>query len=220
MQDARLAGTIDQLVGRLRPVRRLRPPLQRVLVWLAALVLLAAAAYLILEGNLSLLNRRSYVLPALIASLATAVLAAIAALELSLPDRSSAWALLPLPSLLLWVLFSGLGCLAELGDGTAWGTSWTEIRECLLVILGTSIPLAVLLILMLRRARPDRAIRVAIIAGLACAAAAGSILIIVHSHNSSVLDLLVHAACVSGIIAANALFGGRILRRTQLREAA
>ncbi|MGD9738474.1 MAG: NrsF family protein [Bauldia sp.] len=218
MPDARIAGTIDQLAGRLRPVRRLRPPLLRGALWLCAFLVVAVAAYLVLKGNLGLLDGRAYVLPALIASVATAALAALAAFQLSLPDRSDAWALLPLPTLLLWVLFSGLGCLAELGDGTAWGSTWNEVRECLLVIVGTSIPLAVLLIAMLRRARPDRAIRVAVIGGLACAAAAGSILILVHPHNSSVLDLLVHAGCVAAIVGFNALVGGRILRRTRLRD--
>ena len=39
--------------------------------------------------------------------------AAMAAFELSLPDRRAAWALLPLPALVLWIGASGMGCLRD-----------------------------------------------------------------------------------------------------------
>ena len=44
-------------------------------------------------------------------SVLTAVLAAAAAFQLGLPDRKAAWALLPLPAVLLWIGASGMGCL-------------------------------------------------------------------------------------------------------------
>src|SRR5438309_1640024 len=53
----------------------------------------------------------------LVASLATGVLAAVAAFFLSLPDRSRAWGLLPVPALLVWISTVGYGCL----------TRWVEI---------------------------------------------------------------------------------------------
>lgn len=210
--STRILDTIDGLAARLVPVRRLLPPPTLAAIWLGALLALAALLYAVLDGQIGWMSR-AYVLPAFIAALATTVLAVVAAFELSRPDRSDSWALLPLPALLLWAGLSGLGCLANLGDGLSWGATWAETRECLLVILGSAIPLSALLFIMLRRARPERATRVALVAGLASAAAAGSILILVHPHNSTVLDLAVHGVCVAAVIGINALLGGRLFER-------
>jgi hypothetical protein len=220
MADLRVDDLIDGLASRLTPVRRLRPPMLRVAVWLGALVVLAVALYVVLNGQAGTMGDRPYVVPAFIAAIATAVLAAVAAFHLSLPDRADAWALLPLPTLALWLALSGLGCLADLGEPTAWGARWAETRECLLVILGSAVPLSLLLVLMLRRARPERVVRVALIAGIASAAAAGGILMLVHPHNSTALDIAIHAVCFSAVIGLNTLVGGRLLSRTQKREAA
>jgi hypothetical protein len=58
--------------------------------------------------------RRRIVDPALTLELAatamTGAAAVLAAFNLSLPDRSNAWALLPLPTLLLWIGSSGYAC--------------------------------------------------------------------------------------------------------------
>lgn len=218
MADLPVDHLIDGLASRLTPVRRLRPPALRAAMWLGALLVLAVALYVILGGQVQTMGARAYVLPAFIAAVATAVLAAVAAFELSLPDRADAWALLPLPALALWLALSGLGCLADLGEPTAWGARWVETRECLLVILGSAIPLSLLLVLMLRRARPERAVRVALIAGIASAAAAGGILMLVHPHNSTVLDIAIHAVCIAAVIGLNTVLGGRLLGRTQKRE--
>lgn len=216
--DPKLANTIDSLVGSLTPVRRLRPPLLRAGLWLLAPLALAGALYLILDGDGSALTMGAYVLPSFVGAILTTILAGIAAFQISLPDRSDRWLLLPLPGLLVWVGFAGLGCLADLGSAEAWGMNWPEIRECLVIILGTAVPLSLVLILMLRRARPERVTRVALSAGLACAAAAGGILILVHPHNSTTLDLAIHGLCVLAVLGLNAILGGWLLSGTRTRE--
>ncbi len=218
MADASVDDLIDGLASGLQPVRRLRPPLLRAALWLGAAAALAAVLYLGLGGQFATIGSRAYLLPAFLAAAATAVLAGVAAFEISLPDRSDSWALLPLPVLALWLAFSGLGCLADLGQPSSWGVTWAETRECLLVILGSSIVLSPLLVVMLRRSHPDRTVRVAVLAGLASAAGAGAILMLVHPHNSTVLDLVVHALCIAAVVGLNTLLGGRLLRRTQARE--
>ena len=61
--------------------------------------------------------------------IATTVSAAFAAFELSLPDRSRAWALLPLPAAALWVGASGLGCMrACMLPGTHFAANPGETR--------------------------------------------------------------------------------------------
>ena len=104
---------IHDLITDLRPVRRLRPPSVRALVWLAVVV--ATAVALALIADLPALVHRLIAAPdmwlAVTGSAVTAILAAFAAFQLSLPDARRAWALLPLPAALLWIVASGVGCL-------------------------------------------------------------------------------------------------------------
>src|ERR1700733_877750 len=88
----------------LKPVKPLRRPLWRALGWLAWLLVLAIV--LALFADTAQMMKRLMEAPdlwlAAMGSMATAVLAAIAVFELSLPDGKSAWAFLPLPGALLW----------------------------------------------------------------------------------------------------------------------
>src|ERR1700742_1359165 len=116
------SGNLSQLIGELsadlEPVRPLAPPWLRALYWLAAVLGLA----LLLIGIRVFLNWNGapevdpYVVPGAIASGITALLSAFAAFELSLPDRSRLWALLPLPAFAVWIGINGLGCVASLGN--------------------------------------------------------------------------------------------------------
>jgi len=220
MADARVDALIDGLASGLTPVRRLRPPLLRAAVWLGVFALVAAAYYVQRSGRFGLVATSPYLLPAFVAALATAVLAAVAAFEMSLPDRSDSWIWLPLPALALWLALSGLGCLADLGRPVAWGDTWEEAMGCLRVIGGSAILLSPVLIWMLRRARPERAVRVALLGGLASAAGAATILMLVHPHNSTLLDLAVHAVCIAAVIGLNTLAGGFLFGGTRTREPA
>jgi hypothetical protein len=150
-----------------------------------------------------------YVMPGAIASGVTAALAAFAAFELSLPDRSNAWALLPLPAFAVWVAINGLGCVASLADPAA-QSGMPQFFSCLAIILALSIPLSVATIVMVRRARPLRPLPVAILGGLAASAAGATLLLLVHPHDSAVLDLCSHALAVIVVVGINALIGGRL----------
>lgn len=220
MAEVRVYDLIDGLADGLTPVRRLRPPALRAALWLGAVAAVAVLFYVVLGGQFERVATRPFLLPAFLAAVATAIAAAVAAFEVSLPDRSDRWLLLPLPLLALWMAFSGLGCLADLGNPAAWGDTWIEMRQCLTVILGSALLVSPVLVLMLRRARPDRAVRVALLAGLASAAGAGGILLLVHPHNSTVLDLLVHAVCIAAVIGLNTVLGGKLLAGTRTRDRA
>jgi len=205
---------ISVLSADLAPVRRLPPPAVRAAIWLAAVALVAAGFYFWFGGprNAGLFDERPYATAALAGAIATAVLAAIAAFQLSLPDRSGSWILLPLPGLLLWLAASGIGCLAGLGAAQSWGSTWAETAGCLRVIIQVSLPVSVLLLFMLRRAAPLRWGPVALTAGLAAAAVSGGVLLLIHPHDSTLLDLAVHAACLFAIVAVTALVGSRLFK--------
>jgi hypothetical protein len=141
----------------------------------------------------------------------TAVLAALAAFQLSLPDANRAWALLPLPAALLWVTASGLGCLRGwLVPGTH-VAELTEARDCLMFIIGISIPLSILMFMMLRRACSLQPGLTAAIAGLATAAAAATLLNFFHPFDAAATDLAVHACAIAVVVVASWAFSGRLL---------
>ena len=203
---------IRGLAAELQPVRRLPPPLFRALAWLAVLVALAIA--LAAFANLDAVWQRIGAAPdlwlAVVGSTLTAVLAAIAAFELSLPDAPRAWALLPLPAALLWVGASGFGCLRVWIAPQSHVAVMSEARDCLMFIVFLSVPLSALLLLMLRRAYPLYPGLTATIGGLSVAAAAATLLNFFHPYDAAATDLVVHAVAVALVVAANRLFGGRI----------
>ena len=203
---------IGHLAGDLRPVKRLRPPLLRAAAWLGAVV--ALALLLLPYTDLHALAQRLMAVPdmwlAVLGSLLTAVLGAIAVFELSLPDRRPAWALLPLPGLALWIGASGMGCMRSwLVPGTQEATL-DDTRACFTVIVGLSVPLSILLVLLVRRACPLRPNLTALVGGLTVAAAAATLLNFAHPYDASATDLLVHVAAVGVVVGANRLFGARL----------
>jgi hypothetical protein len=205
---------IQALAADLAPVRRLRPPGQRAVLWLASVA--AIAGVLATISNLPAMAARLAAAPdmwlAVVGSSLTIVLATLAAFELSLPDRNPRWALLPLPAVLLWLGASGAGCLRVwLVPGTH-AADLGEAKDCLAFILLLSVPLSALLLGMLRRAYPLRPGLAAALAGLAAAAAAATLLNFFHPYDASATDIAVHALAVALVIAANQSFGGRILR--------
>jgi hypothetical protein len=205
---------IQELASDLRPVRRLAPPLLRALGWLAVVGALAVA--LACFADLGAMVRRLTAAPdmwlAVAGSTLTAILAAIAAFQTSLPDRKPAWALLPVPGLLLWVGASGLGCLRSwLLPGTH-PADLVEARGCLVFILGVSVPLSILLVVMLRRGYPLRPNLTAATGGLAAAAAAATLLNFFHPFDAAATDLVVHAGAVVLVVLANRALSGRVFR--------
>jgi hypothetical protein len=211
---------IRDLATDLVPVQRLLPPSVRALTWLAVV---AAIAIMFAEiGDLSALRYRLSAAPdmwlSLTGSTLTAILAAIAAFQLSLPDARRAWALLPLPAALLWIVASGGGCLRTWFVPGTHAADLSEARDCLIFIVGLAVPLSALLITMLRRAYPLQPELTALIAGLASAAAAATLLNFFHPFDAAATDLAVHVIAVAIVIGANWGFNGRLLATNFLRS--
>jgi hypothetical protein len=204
---------IRDLAADLVPVRRLPSPTTRALLWLAAVV--AFSLVLAAFSDVTTVARRLMATPdmalAALGSASTTVLAALAAFQLSVPGHSRAWALLPMPAALVWVAASGAGCLRSWLIPNAQLATMSEEKDCLLFIVGLSVPLSVLLIVMLRRAFPLYPGLIAVLAGLASAAAAASLLLLFHPFDASATDLAVHALAVCLVVGANRVFGGRSL---------
>jgi hypothetical protein len=213
--------SIDRLIcalgADLTPVRRLASPALRALGWLAIVGAIGIALATVTD-LLAMMRRLAAALDmwlAVIGSTLTAVLAVLAAFELSLPDRKTAWALLPLPTAAVWVSASGLGCLRQWLIPDTHPATPQDAQSCLAFILCISIPLSILLIALLRRACSLRPNLAAPIGGLACASAAATLLNFVHPYDAAATDLAVHALAAVVVVVANRAMGGRRILASQ-----
>jgi hypothetical protein len=199
---------ISSLGSALVPARPLRPPLQRALLWLLAIGALATLAVL-RYADLHLIVVRGAeprVALEITGQLLTGIIAIIAAFFLSLPDRSGLWRYAPVPPLLLWLAGSGLGCLHNgMGLGPA-GARLGESGACFQFIVMVSLPLAMLLFVVLRRARPIAPLPVALCGALGVAALAGFVLQFFHGFDITIIDLAMHALAFGVVIGAAAAF--------------
>lgn len=203
---------IRELGDGLTPVRRIAAPNRLALLWLAFSVLITAGLAVVfdMQAAMTRLGSATDMWLAALGSVLTAALAAKAAFELAMPGRSRLWALLPLPALLLWIGASGMGCLRT------WATAGWDggvHSECLMSIIGISAPLAVAMVVMLRRAYPLHPVLTSMLAGLACAAASAAVLSLFHPGDAAAADLAFHALAVMLVTAALTVSGRLLLRR-------
>lgn len=195
---------IHRLAADLRPVKRLAPPLLRAAGWLGFAVLVVAACVLAFGLRHDLMERlsRPHEVAQLVFALATGMLAAIAAFQISLPDRSARWALLPLPAAAGWIGSLGMGCLADVAreglQALVLGTSWGCFR--FIVLMG--VPLSLSLVWMLRHAGPIRPVPVATLGGLAGAAISAVGLSLFHHLDAAAMVLAWHGGSTALVVLA------------------
>ncbi|MBI1181193.1 MAG: DUF1109 family protein [Alphaproteobacteria bacterium] len=204
---------IRDLGASLRPVRRVASSTRLALVWLAVVAVLGAGLAVAYDMNAMVLRLSSApdLWLAALGAVLTAVFAAKAAFELGIPGRSRAWALAPLAPALLWIGASGLGCLRTWTAAGVQGTA--DGRDCLMFIVGFSVPLAGAMLLLLRRTFPLYPALTAALAGLACAAGAAALLNLCHPFDATATDLAVHGMAVILVVIVVALSGRGLLRR-------
>ena len=200
---------IDTLVECATPVRRLRPPLMRAVLWLAfagLVIALLVIGHGVRPDLAQHLQQPAFAM-SIASALATGILAAMAAFATSLPDRSRWWFALPVPALAAWISTIGYGCFADwvsLGpDGIRFGD---ELR-CLALLVLTSVPLAIVLTVMLRYAAMLRGGAVAIMGGLAVAAITAAALSLFHDHDATVMILIWNLGTAALITSVGCLVG-------------
>jgi hypothetical protein len=204
---------IAQLATGLRPVRRLPSPPVMLAIWTAlALAVMGGAALLFGTRGVTEKPMNNFEVMHMAAAGLTALLAGLAAFELSLPDRDRRWAWLPLPAIGLWVGTMGVGCVAELVrlglDGIRFYISWS----CLGFIIGIGLPLAGVMLWLTRHSAWIRPGPVAAFGSLSAAAFASVGLTIVHPTFGPLMVLAWHGVAVLVVTGLAALVGPRAVR--------
>jgi hypothetical protein len=196
------------------PVRRLRPPVVRAMLWLAfaGLVLALIAVGQGVRGDLMVRLGEPKFAAGMGTALATGILATIAAFMISLPDRSRWWLLLPLPGLATWITTIGYGCFTDWVSAGPDGIRLGEEARCFALLVVTSVPLGLALAAMLRYAAPLRGGAVAMMGGLAIAAITASGLSLFHNHDATVLILVWNLGTAALITGLGSLFGHGMFR--------
>jgi hypothetical protein len=208
-----MAGTeqlIQTLAENLQPVQPLRKPGLRALLWIvfAMLVIVGVVAIGGSRADLALaLHEPRFVVP-LIGSCLTGITAAVAAFQISLPDRSGRWLWLPVIPVLLWSTGFAYSCL----------TNWSAVpgslallpaSDCLMTIVLTSAGLVAVLLPMLRRAKTLRPRLTAWLGCLAVAGFADTAHLLVHTEQDSLLALTVNLVPAVILVVLGGLAGRR-----------
>ena len=202
---------IESLAAGAAPVRRLRP-LLRAGAWLLFAALVTALMAL-RETRPDLAQRLvdpEFIL-GLAASLATGVLAAVAAFLASVPGRSRAWLLLPLPALAAWISTIGYGCLGNWVSLAPGASPLAAESGCFAMLVLAGLPLSLVLLIMLRHAARTAPGPVGILAGLAVAGVTASALSIFHAHDASAIVLMWNLGIALLLAALGGAFGRRML---------
>jgi hypothetical protein len=205
---------IDRLAAGLTPVRRLRNPVIRATEWLLLATVVAVALVLVHgvrpDFRQSVLDGRFVLCTG--ASVATGICASIAAFMLGLPDRSRAWALLPLPVLAVWVSTIGYQCLTDWIALDPNRLSWGEAAGCFSTLVLASLPLAITILVMLRHSAPLRPVLATLTAGLAVSAITATVLSLIHNPDAGVMVLVWNLGTVGVLIAVSGTIGRRLMR--------
>jgi len=211
---------IDQLAAGLTPVRRLRSPMVRAAQWL----LLATVVSIMLVIALGVrpdfwqcVLDQSFVL-CTGASVATGVCATVAAFMLSLPDRSRAWVLLPLPAVVVWLSTIGYQCLTNWVALEPDVLSWGEAARCFSTLVVTSLPLAITILVMLRHSTPLRPVLATLTAGLAVSAITATEMSLIHNIDASIMNLVWNLGAAAAIIVASGTIGRRFMGQAFARR--
>lgn len=217
-------GSTEELIASLaisaRPVRPLRPPALRALLWIAGAFCLVALVMAVrgLRPDIAAQLATPTFQLMIIGALATSGLAAVASFHLSLPDRSRRWLLLPLPAALLWLSSIGYGCLVDWVRAGQDDVTIGRVLDCLLTVLVAGLPLGAALAVMVRHAAWLDSAPVATSGALAVAALVAATLSLVHPLDATVMILIWHVGLAAIACALAGRYGRVMLDAPFLRE--
>jgi hypothetical protein len=204
---------ISEIVADARPVTRPWPAGRRTLVTLALAVTVLALTVWVkgVRPELPGLLADSRFDIGMAASIVTGIAAMYACFRSASPDAPRWIPALPLVPFAVWIATLGSGCLEEVfrhPDRMHLGTSF----ECLNTIVLTSIPPAIVMVVMLRRVVPFHPVQVAAMGALAVSSLASAALTLYHPLDSASMVLIWHLGSILLVMAVATLFSRPLLR--------
>jgi len=195
------------------PVRRLSPPMVRLLIWLGISVTYAGLVVWLMGLRPDIASKLADTRFAveLAATFMTAVLAAAAGFCAGCPGRPIWERFAPLPALALWFLSLGEGCWRSFAAGGTEGLSFRLDFVCLPSILLVSLLPGALMLKMIRRGAPIAPITTTALAALAAGALGATALRLFHAQDASVMVLVWQFGSVALLAGLGALAGRRLL---------
>jgi hypothetical protein len=204
---------IKRLTADLRPVRPLRPPGVRALLWLALSGSYVAAVIwtkLVMVDAAQVVADVRFVVEQ-VATLVTALTAAIAAFRSTVPGFDKRILMLPLVPLAFWLASVGHGCVQDwlrLGaDGLRVRPDW----DCVPMATIIGIIPSVAIVAMLRRGLAAHPRLTLTMAALAVASVANFGLQFAHFRDASIMVLTWHLGAAAVLSALGGLLGGQLL---------
>lgn len=211
MTDTR--ALIEQLAGRAKAVRPLPSPMKRTIAWIAvafALIAVMAASYGLRPDLMTALSQPAQALE-WTGSVLTGVFAAYATFQISVPGRSPSWAWLPALPVVLWLSGIGMGCLHDFSiQGPAAFAFQTHSGECARAIIAMSLPLALVMVIMVRHAGVVRPAPTAMLAVLSAAALCSAGVSLFHAGENALMSLVWHFGAVAVLSLLSVALGGKV----------
>ncbi|MBY0511643.1 MAG: DUF1109 domain-containing protein [Rhodospirillaceae bacterium] len=203
---------IESLAANVRPVKRMGSPIWRGLRWslLAVAVLVLLTLSQGIRPDIAVKMQDYTFVARLGGAFLTAILAAIAAFMVSLPDRSRLWLLLPLPALLVWMATIGYQCLTRWISLGPNGMEPGETARCFATLVLTGLPLTLAMLLMLRFAAPLQPSAAAMAGGLAVAATTAVAMTLFHVLDASIMVLMWNLGTATLFLVLAKSFGNRM----------
>jgi hypothetical protein len=190
---------IDNLAQDAKPVKPLASPLLRAGMLLAALLAMMVG-FAAFGGHVTETIAHLASMPFTLelgGALLAGVSAIVAAVTLSIPGRSQAWAYLPLPGLALWLIGGGLECYRQVENFGYVAKSLFASQDCFFFIIGAGLPTAAATYIFLRRYLSIDAVRVTGLAALGAALLAATLLQFVHAQGTNPVDFVTHIVAVT-----------------------
>jgi len=205
---------IARLVADTTPVRRLSAPWIRMLLWLAISLPYVAAVVLLMPLHVNWPQAfvdKPFMIEQ-IATLVTALAAAVAAFCSIVPGYDRKILLLPLGPLAVWLATLGQSCLQDWMDNGSGGLQLRPDWDCLLPAALVGIIPAFAMVLMLRRGAPLLPRATLALGALAVAALANFGLRLFHLGDASIMVLFWHFGSVGVLSVIAASLGRYVLR--------
>lgn len=204
---------ILQLTADPAPTRRLAAPWRRSALWLLVSAVYAALVIFIRPDGFTAAGMADWrFIIEQIATLATAVAAAIAAFCSVVPGYDRRWLLLPIAPLVIWLGALGEGCV---NDWLSWGHTGLQVHSdwaCLPVATTIGIVPAIVILFMLRRGAPLVPHVSLLLGAIAVGAVTNFAMRLFHYGDATIMVLVWHIGTATLLALIASLLGGQILK--------